>query len=187
MPLWRFVLKNAILKYVVLVMLFFFSSFYELPTRILCFDRLIGYSFWFYLGILISETNLVEFLFKKYKGYLLLIGVILYVVSILVFKSNMNFLATFGAIAFSYGLALFMDEHYPQALKSFRNYTYQIFLMGIFAQIVVKMLYKRIDAPYILMYGLCVLVGLYVPVFVSKLLEKINSKALLICVGLKRK
>jgi hypothetical protein len=57
--------------------------------------------------------------------------------------------------------------------------------MGIFAQIFVKIMYKHISIPYVAAYLLCILMGLYVPVLVSKLIEKINWKPLSLCVGLK--
>ena len=57
--------------------------------------------------------------------------------------------------------------------------------MGIFAQMFVKIMFKHISMPYIVAYILCILMGLYVPVLVSKLLEKINWKPLSLCVGLK--
>ena len=59
--------------------------------------------------------------------------------------------------------------------------------MGIFAQMFVKIVYRHISIPYVLAYMICIAAGLYVPVLVSKVIEKINWKPLSLCVGLKTK
>lgn len=110
-----------------------------------------------------------------------LIGIAIYVIGNLTFP----FITTVGGITISFGIALLLDRYIPKTFFSFRNYTYQIFLMGIFAQMFVKIMFKHISMPYIVAYILCILMGLYVPVLVSKLLEKINWKPLSLCVGLK--
>ena len=110
-----------------------------------------------------------------------LIGIAIYVIGNLTFP----FITTVGGITISFGIALLLDRYIPKTFFSFRNYTYQIFLMGIFAQMFVQIMFKHISMPYIVAYILCILMGLYVPVLVSKLLEKINWKPLSLCVGLK--
>ena len=59
--------------------------------------------------------------------------------------------------------------------------------MGIFVQIGVKIVYRHVPIPYLGAFLLCILVGLYVPVVISKMLEWINWKPILMCVGLKNK
>lgn len=87
-------------------------------------------------------------------------------------------------IVFSSGLALLLDRCLPKTFFTFRNYTYQIFLMGIFAQMVVKIVYRHIECPRILAYAVCIAAGLYIPVLISLGLKKTGSKPLLKCVGL---
>ena len=94
---------------------------------------------------------------------------------------------SFSAIVTSYGLALLLDNAVPKIFSSFRDYTYQIFLMGIFAQIAVKMIFKRIDLPHPVAFLACIVAGLYFPVLVSKIVETINNKWLCLCIGLKKK
>ena len=164
---------------VVLVALCFFHPAIEL----FCIGRVFGFAIWFYLGIIISKENYVEQLFARNYWLTLLAGIALYAVGFFTLK----FITTLGGIVFSFALALILDKYLPKAFFSFRNYTYQIFLMGIFAQMLVKILYRHIPIPYIVAYLLCLAMGLYVPVLVSKLLEWINWKPLLLCVGLKQK
>ncbi len=181
-PLWRLTLSNKWLMWVtaiVLVVLHFFHPVIEL----FCIGRVFAYSIWFYLGIIISKEDYVERVFAKNHWLTLLVGVALYVVG---FFTN-RFITTAGGIVFSFALALILDKYLPKTFFSFRNYTYQIFLMGIFAQMAVKILYRHVHIPYLVAYLLCLALGLYVPVLVSKVLEWINWKPLLLCVGLKPK
>ena len=118
------------------------------------------------------------------KRWLLLLAIPVYAVAV---YYNLNMIVTLSAIVFSAGLAFIADEYCPKLFSSFRNYTYQIYLIGIFAQIAVKMIYKRVDMPYLFGFVLCILAGLYVPVIISMILEGFNWKPLLLCVGLKKK
>lgn len=182
MPLWRLALKNPAVKFGLLAVLLVLPFVFQMPTRILSVDRLVQYAFWFYLGIVMNETDVVEKGFKGREWIMILAGTALYAAGCLI---PVVFAKTLGAILFAFGLALLLDKILPRALSTFRDYTYQIFLMGIFAQIFVKMLHRRLDAPYLLMFAVCVAAGVYVPVLVSKIAQKINWKPLLLCLGLK--
>lgn len=92
-----------------------------------------------------------------------------------------------SAIVFSIALAKILDQHVPQIFCGFRNYTMQIYLMGLWAQMIVKMVTMRFELPWLLGYIVSIALGLYVPVLVSKILEKTNWKPLLLCVGLKKR
>lgn len=98
-------------------------------------------------------------------------------------------LAILGGVLFSFGIALLADRFVPRIFFSFRDYTYQIFLMGIFAQIFVKILNRHALAsfPYALVWLLCVLAGLYLPVLVARLAERISFRPLSLCLGLRVK
>ena len=117
----------------------------------------------------------------KCPWWVLVLGIILYVAG----HYTNAFIATIGGITGSFALALIADKYIPRLFGSFRDYTYQIFLMGIFAQMFIKIMYRHITVPYFVAYILCILMGLYVPVLVSKLIEKMNWKPLSLCVGLK--
>ena len=96
-------------------------------------------------------------------------------------------LTPFSAIAFSLALAKILDQYVPQLFCSFRNYNMQIYLMGLWGQMVVKMVTMRYELPWLLGYVVSIALGLYIPVLISMILEKINWKPLLLCVGLKKK
>ena len=167
------------LTVLVLIILHFFHP----KTEFLCIGRVFDYAIWFYSGLMISKTDLVEKILKIHTWLAMVAGMAIYVLG----TFSDAFITTIGGIVLSFGLALLLDTYLPKTFFTFRNYTYQIFLMGIFAQIMVKMVFRYVDFPYIPSYILCILAGLYVPVLISKLLERLNWKPLLLCVGLKKK
>lgn len=181
-PMWRFILKRQCTIWLALVCLILLH-FIHPTTTLLCIDRVCSHAIWFYLGLLISKQEYVDKFMVKQPWITFIVGVGLYFLGLYTDR----FIVTMGGIAFSFGLALIADKYIPKLLCGFRNYTYQIFLMGIFAQMFIKILYKHIPMPYILAYVICIAVGLYVPVLISKLIEKINWKPLSLCVGLKTK
>ena len=78
------------------------------------------------------------------------------------------------------------DRYLPRLFASFRDYSYQIYLMGIFVQVGVKMLYKHgFISCYGAGYALCIAGGIYVPVIVSLAIKRLGSKYLKFCTGLK--
>lgn len=179
-PLWRFVLKKEMIMWIGLALLVI-VHFVHPKTELLCIGRMFSYAIWFYIGLVISKQDYVERIIMKWPWRALLLGVFVYVLG----RYANPFVATIGGIILSFALALIADKYIPKLFCSFRDYTYQIFLIGIFAQMFVKITYRHISMPYVVAYILCILMGLYVPVLVSKLIEKINWKPLSLCVGLK--
>lgn len=179
-PLWRIVMKRVLYIWLTLVTLIVLH-FYHPDIQLLCVGRAFDYALWFYCGLVISKTGLVEKVLNKHVWIMLVIGVTVYVAG----EFTMRFVTTVGGIILSFAIALIADRYAPKLFFSFRNYTYQIFLMGIFAQMLVKIIYKHVTWPYIPTYLLCIVVGLYVPVIVSRIIEKINWKPLALCVGLR--
>jgi len=178
-PLWKVSVTrdwSAAVTAIVLAVL----SFFHPTTEFLCIGRVFDYAIWFYLGILAFKYNVVEKSFIRRKVCVLLCGLALYIVGNAVNPS----LTTLGGIIVSIGLALVLDKYLPTSFRSFRNFTYQIFLMGIFAQILVKIMYRYIAIPRVFAYLACLAAGLYIPVVVSKLFQKTKSKFLMTCTGL---
>ena len=181
-PLWKMLLKNKTIMWVGLIVIFILH-FIHPQTDLLCLVRVFSYAIWFYLGMVISKEEMVDKYMMKQPWLVFLIGVVIYIAG----GYTLPFITTIGGITLSLGLALIADKYIPRLFYSFRNYTYQIFLIGIFSQIAVKIMYRHITMPYIGAFLLCIIAGLYIPVVISKLLEWINWKPLLMCVGLKTK
>lgn len=182
MPLWKISLKS--IKYqIILLCTLIILHLYEIDIRLFCIDRTCKIALWFYMGVLVSEKNLADSVFGKHVYMTILIGLFTYIIGYFVHGS----LLILGGIYTSLGLSLIGDRLNSNIFSSFRNYTYQIFLMGIFAQIFVKILYRHISMPYLPGYIACILIGIYSPVLISKIIEKLNIKILLYSVGLSKK
>jgi len=179
-PLWKIVLKKEWLKWLMLAVLVCLHFFHP-AMELLCINLVFGYAIWFYLGVILSEVNFVENFIAPRSWLVMLIGVAVFVVGLY----TTSFITTLGGVLFSFALALIADKYIPKLFFTFRNYTYQIFLMGIFAQMFVKIVYRHVEMPYVCAFLLCILFGLYVPVLVSKIIERLNWRPLKLCVGLK--
>lgn len=182
-PLWKCALQSKWFSLVTFIVLLFFH-FYPPSIGIMCLNKVFSMAIWFFMGLLISKGDIVCRLFENNSYYTFVGGIVIYIIG---YICHFSFITTIGGIVLSFGLSLIADRVIPKLFFTFRNYTYQIFLMGIFAQIAIKVLYKHFEMPYILGFIICVLAGLYIPVMLSKMIEKINYFPLLLCVGLKGK
>lgn len=73
--------------------------------------------------------------------------------------------------------------------SSFRDYSYQIYLLSIFPQIFVSIVVNRyfevgITQVFIL-YSTSIVLGLYIPVLISRITQKLNLKVFKILIGLR--
>ena len=90
-------------------------------------------------------------------------------------------------IIFSVSLCLNLTPIVSGLFSSFRDYTFQIFLLGIFPQIAIRILYSKIPQnklSYWSLYIISILLGIYLPVFIAKIVEKIPNKLIRRCFGL---
>lgn len=187
-PVWRRIFSSGLFVEISVLLLLVFIhmrsafGFYD-NIHFLSFSIVLDMLIWFYLGMLVYKYEVIEKIDNSMITLMIISG-FLYPSSIWI---NIPMLPTIFAIIFSIGVAKMFERFVPSVFSSFRNYTYQIYLIGIFAQIAVKMIYKRIDIPYFLFYLICLIMGLYVPVAVSKIAEYINWKPILLCIGLKKK
>ena len=181
-PLWKAVLSKNWSTWILLLVLCVLH-FVHPQCELLCLDRVFDFAIWFYLGIIASRYNAVDKLKGKHFVWFLPVSICIYVLG----RVYSPFIATVGGILLSFSIALVLDKLLPSVFSSFRKYTYQIFLLGIFVQILVKILYHHHAWPYIPCYLLCILLGIYVPVIVAKTVEMINWEPLMICYGLKKR
>lgn len=89
-------------------------------------------------------------------------------------------------IAFSFSLCLMLARFVPQLFSSFRNYTFQIFLMGIFFQMAIRWLYVKTDNDllFVPLWLLSVAIGLYVPTLIAMGINRYAPRWLKMCFGL---
>lgn len=183
--LWKISLKNKVTVAGTILTLIALKYF-GVETEFLSLGRVCRFAIFFYLGIIVCKEGIIEQLIihKNAPIALLLAGAVIYVLGRYFHE---GFLVAIGGIIASLALALILDNHLPKTFFTFRNYTMQIYLIGIFAQMAVKMVRLHGGYPFSLFYVISLIAGLYVPVIIAKLLERINWEPLLLCVGMKKK
>ncbi len=123
-PIWEFILKDRMTMWWALPVLILLH-FLHPKTELLCIGRFFDYAIYFYLGILMCKTGVVDKIFNmnlRNSCLTLMGGIIIYGVGSIVNP----FITTLGGILLSFGLSLVLDRFLPQLFSSFRNYTYQI-------------------------------------------------------------
>lgn len=174
--------NKPVFSIIVLVVSFFISFFVPKAIKILAFSQICYYYIFFFSGILFMKKDFISFM---NKWYIFIISIIIFVL-VTVFQINSYFII-FAGIFMSCCLAVTFDKIIPKLFFTFRDYTFQIFLFGIFFQVAVKIIYQKIGMKelYLPFYLLNVICGLYCPIMISLIIKKIGTKFLLLICGLK--
>lgn len=139
---------------------------------------------YFFLGILVFKHGWWKVLSHKAAPF---ISCALY--TVLFMNYNSGCVISLVGIAAMISVSIFLDKYVPAIFSSFRNYIFQIYLFGIAFQAFVELiLWRRLGCPGNLVacfYILNVLVGLYAPVLLSRVVEKIPCRTIRLCFGLK--
>lgn len=141
------------------------------------------YLVFFYFGIFFFR-----FEFYRYTDNIICLLFIL-LLYFLCYWYNVPLFTSLVGILLMISICQRLSHYYPTLFCSFREYIYQIFLMSfIFQPIVELILWQRLlynENYFYFFYLLNVSVGIMMPVFVSKLVEKYGFLWLKICLGLK--
>ena len=185
-PLWRIVLKNQLLSTLLLIGLTMLSIWYP-NSDLLAIRHVCQYAFFFYAGILCAKMYKNNDSIVTQRSFIVIAyiaGPFLYVIGRLL---PIPLITPIGGIVFSLALCLSLDKICSKAFCSFRNYTYQIYLLGIYFNVMIIILRAKYGLPFTPMYVISLFLGLYMPVLISKFLEWVNWKPMLLFVGLKKK
>lgn len=187
-PFYRYVLRNKTRTLIVLLLLFIFEQFDFrscVETNWLYLFSLNKYLPFFFLGIVIFKYQWYRYLDRWYLPILLWIVYCL----LMVYDYGDN---TVGAIVGSMAMvstAMLADRIIPALCSSFRQYIFQIYLFGIVFQSFVELIvWRGLGCPdnlVVLFWCLNMLAGVYMPVFLSKIVEKIPYRSIRLCFGLK--
>lgn len=185
-PLWRKIVGRLSLSSAFLLISVMLHYFHP-DTTFLAVDTVCIYMVYFFCGLLagslyLEQGNRIANIGNRFFVGVLLASLILYA---LFRYFNIELLEAMFGIVSSFTLSILLDRYTPGIFSSFRSFTFQIFLMGIFFQVFVKLLRLRFELPFLPMYALSVVVGLYLPVLISVLVSKIQWKPLKMCIGLK--
>lgn len=184
-PLYTFVLRKPAYMIVFFFIAILFNLLFPTDINFLCLSKVAKYLIFFYAGILISKY---EF-YKKLDSWLVF-AVCLIIFAFLWIVKTPQIIMSFAGIAASFSLCLCLAHGLPNLFSSFRDYTFQIFLIGIFPQIAIRFLFTKTageihyNTLYILLYMTSILTALYIPVLIAKIVEKIPYKWIRICFGL---
>ena len=150
--------------------------------HLLCLSSVAYMLFFFYLGMLIYLKRWISLL-SSFRIFLVLLLVFAFTNVFTI----VPFVSVLVGIAFSISLCFNIDKVFPSSFHSFRDYTFQIFLMGIFFQIGVRFFYIHLNMGilYLPLYLLSILLALYFPVLISKVILKSNISFLCMCFGLR--
>ncbi|MGM9799879.1 MAG: acyltransferase family protein [Muribaculaceae bacterium] len=182
-PIWKYILDRRLLTIAVLLGLLALNLSQIPYCQILSITSTLKFSVYFFLGMIFSKYQCIENV-KSNKFGVFITSMILYVVSR---AYDIPLIPALSGIAFSIVLSLYADRYIPKLFSSFRDYTYQIYLIGLFFQILVKLLYKKGLVPnYELGIILNILLGIYLPVLISVIVKKINYRPLGLCIGLSK-
>lgn len=135
-------------------------------TQWFAIGTVIHFFIYFFVGMVIRKLSLETYL-SNWR--LICCFGLMYIFS---FWWQNGLLTALSASFAFWGLAIIIDRSLTGDLfHSFRNYTYQIFLIGIFVQMFMKVMARKIEFPgsYAIWWLLSVLLGIYFPVMLSKM------------------
>lgn len=145
------------------------------------------YGFYFLSGILFFKYNCLKIF--EIKLWPVVIVTLLYVAAFVCIDSErFNVATAVLGILMSFGWGVRVVKVFPKLFGSFRDHSFQIFLVGIFPQMFLELLvWKRIHSEAFLVpfYFISVVAALAVGVLVSKIGSKISFPFLRWCLGLK--
>lgn len=134
---------------------------------------------YFIAGIVVNRYSIIERFAHKKMSIIVACGLFLIVNVLTVYSFPGDAMVVerivqaFTGICFSVCLCVLLAEFFPDSFKSYRAYTFQIFLLGIFLQMVCRHLYVQCpEWTYALFFVISVTSGLYFPVYVSKFISK---------------
>lgn len=183
-PLWEILDSKPVATIIVLAILFYMPEFTE--KNLLCYQQVIHYAIFFYLGTIARGKKIFGTPSLRYIAAICTVAIAYPIFIGGGISAALDIIIPVLGIYISILMAKVADKYIPHILSSFRDYSYQIYLMAIFVQIAIKILYRHGFIPYYwLGFALCILLGVYLPVTVSIVVEKTNWKYLKLCIGLK--
>lgn len=181
MPVYKYALANKIRTGICWIICLSVFVFFPDNIDLLCISRVGYYAIYFFSGILFFKFAYYKYL--ENKTVFFVSALLFFTLTIL---SVPKISLSFSGILFSICLCLQLAKYIPTLFGSFRDYTFQIFLLGIFFQMAVRFAYLKvnIESLYILFYIGSILVALYIPTFMAIQIKKIKVPIIRLFFGL---
>lgn len=144
------------------------------------------YAFFFVGGLLFFKYRLYRFFEKRIWPAISL--TLLFIASVVIVKDGVTLLSPCLGILMSIAWGVWIADRLPNLFGTFRDYSFQVFLLGIFPQMFIELfLWKRfhnnwLQVPY---YAVSCIAALLFAVLVGKLVSKIKTPWIRWCFGLK--
>lgn len=188
-PLYQYLLRNKtsqITTLIIGIILTYIISSYT-GGGLFNWKGALRYFAFFFSGMLFFKYDCIKYVNTSKMHLAGIILSILYCFICIYRREASFFVATIGIIAFI-TLCVWVTKKFPLLFSSFRDYSFQIYLLGIYPQMFVELILARKftetwQQPLLLI--LSVLLGLYVPVLVAKIAQKSHNKKLNMILGLK--
>ena len=179
-PVLKYSLKNKYLLVGTVFICLGLNLFFPKDIHLLDLSTVASYILFFYVGILFAKFQGQDYLKSHVAGLGLLVFFILSF-----FLDYHNLLRSFSGIGISIYFSLLCSEKIPNLFSSFRNYYYQIYLLGTFVQAGIFQLQIKFgnSHTHLITCFLSALSGIYIPVLISKIIQKLHWKPLLKVIG----
>ena len=180
-PLYVWVLRRRITTVVLLCILI--ATYYLFPSHIDIFYLSKTMQMWIYFwaGIVVARYGIDRNLLASPAVFLML--ALLFAIMFACGVEGLP-LAIVGIIA-SLILSKCLEHYYPMIFVSFRDYTYPIYLISVFPQMAIEMLFRKMGCQnFVPFFLINIWVGLYFPLLVVWIVRKGNWKWLKVVVGM---
>ena len=129
-----------------LIVLFLILHFVSPPfdNFILNYEKIFSMGIYFVTGISFAKYSLEDRIFTRALSllYIIVFGLCFVLRDVSFF---MPLLCSLAGVLFSFSMAKIVGSFLSSLFSSFRNYTYQIFLLGIFPQIFVRIIMEKLN------------------------------------------
>lgn len=189
-PLYKHITKKStsIALFVLLVVIYTIDFQKYSDTDWCCIFTLNKYIPFFFLGIAFFRFRLFNYFDNIYFA---LIPILSYpLLYFYIPKSELsNLILAMVGIASMISISLQLGKVFPNFLSSYREHIFQIYLFGIAFQAFVELiLWRSWGCPkefLYLFYLINILLGIYAPVLISRIVNQIPYKYIRLCFGLK--
>ena len=184
-PLFKFANRRRWIECVLLIVFLLLSVFVQTSYTgggIFNILGVVRYGVFFYAGILSFKYNIL----KDMNNFWIAVFFLCAYIAICPYRREWGLGVAFVGLVAMISIALYLSEKYHSLFSSFRDRTFQIYLLGIYPQMFIEIFYRHHQDNLVcfLFCGvLSVLFGIYVPVLISKFFIRFNLKRLGIIIG----
>ena len=135
----------------------------------------------FFSGLVISHYQFDRFVRSSIPAF----AVMLVLFSVCYYFRLPDLPLAFVGITFAMTFAKMADRYLPWLFHSFRTNTYQIYLISIFPQMAIEIVYRMMGAQHFALFFIVnIVAGLYIPILMVKIVKRLDWNWLKTAIGL---